>query len=198
MPSDTKRSLHNTSLKKVRRRTDGLHSRTSTVAVAVAVAVVPQTVSPDYAAEVVTDLCRSRSELRLLREEAGRRKSAARCPLAGLDAAAIAGFASGENERIALVQAAATITRKDLQTWEGVDEIRRSRQKNEELRRDIERKVERLPEYIEKIPRTFRAFVETCFGWRTRIQQTMPRVSPTEESVSSLAGDLEEAPRRSS
>jgi len=91
-----------------------------------------------------------------------------------------------------LVQAAATITRKDLQIWDGVDEIRRSRHKNEELRRDIKRKVERLPEYIEKIPRTFRAFAETCFGWKMGIEQTLPRVSPSEESVLSLADDIEE------
>lgn len=58
-------------------------------------AVVPRQVSPKNAAEVLTTLYRTRSDLRPQQAEVECLKSAVRCPLSGLGAAAIADVAAG-------------------------------------------------------------------------------------------------------
>lgn len=89
---------------------------------------MPRQVSPEYAAEVFTDLQRTRSELCVQKEKVERLARAMRCPLPGLDVAAIACFAEDDKEHIALVQATTTIIRDDVHKCEGVHEKRPSKQ----------------------------------------------------------------------
>lgn len=114
---------------------------------------------------MLTDLLKTRSELWLQKAEVRRLAGAMRCLLPVLDVAAIAGIAAANKERISLVQAAATITRDDVDKWEGVHGKYPSKQNYEGLRSDIESKGKRLPEYV-KCHRRFARFLKLDLGGR--------------------------------
>lgn len=63
----------------------------------------------------------------------------------------------------------------------------------EELRSDLEKILERLPDYINILPLTLRAFSEVRFGWNTRLQKPLPRLAPSEETATSMVHDIEES-----
>lgn len=99
-------------------------------------------------------------------------------------------FAGDSRERLEVVEAAPTIIRDDAENWECVQEIRRSKEKYYELRCDLDQSIERLPEYSTKLPPTFSAFSEACFGWDTGLKKPLPGLAPNEEMVTSMVDDI--------
>ena len=83
-----------------------------------------------------------------------------------------------------LVRAAATIVLDDAREWNGMQKIHWSKERYDELREDLERDMQPLAEYIMKMPRAFRAFSETCFGWNMGSSNPVPELFSREESQS--------------
>ena len=153
-------------------------------------AVVPPQVSQDYAVQVLEELYRTRAELRAElraeKEKVERLERAASRPFAGLDESAIAQCAQGEEQRLLLVRAAAIIVRDDAREWNGMHKVHRSKERDEELREDLERDMQPLADYIMNMPSTFRAFTETCFGWNMGLTTPVPELFSKEEYEYSL------------
>lgn len=142
---------------------------------------MPPQVTPQYVAEVVAEIRRIRAEFGIEKEEVEQLKSAVFPPFARLDATAIAQRTETNENRVALVCAAATKIFNEAHTWEDMHEISRLKEDQEELRGNLKRNLQLLVGYMKKVPPTFHAFSETCFGGKMGFNNPLPELSPNEQ-----------------